>query len=160
MSDGSIQELRGATGFRGERVHFLWMRFARDRRGNFAVMFSLMAPVLIVLLGMGLDYLNALSHKTRWDTAADAAALRAVEAAEAYATANASGQSYTQLMQNAEVAGQAAGLAAFNANSGASSLTGSVTPSVAMSYAGTKFNVAVTYTASVGTYFGGLVGTN
>ncbi len=131
---------------------------ARDGRGNFAVMFALSAPVLIVLLGLGLDYLSGLSFKTRWDTAADAAALAAVQAAEAYVKANAATVAEPALVTNAEAAGVAAGRKAFHANAGASAATESVTPTVAMSQSGTQFTATATYAGAMGTHFGGLVG--
>ena len=33
-------------------------RYARDTRGNFTIMSALAAPVLIVFIGMGIDYLR------------------------------------------------------------------------------------------------------
>jgi Flp pilus assembly protein TadG len=131
---------------------------AHDGRGNFAVMFALSAPVLIVLLGLGLDYLSGLSFKTRWDTAADAAALASVQSAEAYVKANASIVTGPALVTNAEAAGVAAGLKAFHANAGASAATEAVTPTVAVSQSGTRFTGTAAYSGAMGTHFGGLVG--
>jgi len=58
--------------------------FARDAGGNFAMMFALAAPILILFVGMGVDYKVGLSDKARLDTSADAAALAAVNSAKAY----------------------------------------------------------------------------
>ena len=72
-------------------------------------MFALSAPVLLVFVGMGIDYLVGLSFKSRWDTAADAAAIAAVKAAEAYVTANAWTESTAALISGARAAGNAQG---------------------------------------------------
>jgi Flp pilus assembly protein TadG len=129
----------------------------KDRRGNFAVMFALTAPILILLIGMGLDFLVGLSFKSRWDAAADAAALAGNNAAIAYANANAATETTTQLVANAILAGEAAGLKAFNANAGISESTGKVTPNVVTTNSGTKFTTTASYTGSTTSFFGGLV---
>ena len=46
-------------------------------------MFALAAPVLIVFIGVGIDYKTSLSDKSRMDTAADAATIAAVNTAKA-----------------------------------------------------------------------------
>ena len=132
-------------------------RFCRNKRGNFAVIFALSAPVLILFAGMGADYLEGLSFKSRWDAAADAAALAAVQGAEDYAKANAT-QSASTLSAAAISAGQAQGYKAFKANAGVSESTGSVTPTMSVTQAGMTFTATANYSGSVATHFGGLVG--
>jgi Flp pilus assembly protein TadG len=51
------------------------IRFLADRRGNIAMMYALMLPVLLFGVGMAIDYTHAMQVKTKLDAAADAAAL-------------------------------------------------------------------------------------
>jgi len=129
-----------------------------DRRASFAVTFSLTVPVLVLLAGLGVDYLTGLSFKSRWDAAADAAALAAVQAADSYVKNNASTMASQTLMANAVSYGNTAGTQAFNANAGTSEATGSVTPTVVVSQSGNSFTATATYVGAVPTHFGGLVG--
>jgi len=132
----------------------------RDRTATFAVTFSLIVPILILLAGLGIDYLTGLSNKARWDSSADAAALAAVQAADVYVTANAAAMNSATLVTNAEAVAVTAGTQAFNANAGTSETTGTVTPTIVMSQSGTSFTAQVTYTGSVPTHFGPMVGVN
>src|SRR5262252_2669607 len=56
----------------------VFRRFARDRKGNFAVIFALSLVPTIYLSGMTIDYIQAASRRTKLDALADAAALAAV----------------------------------------------------------------------------------
>ena len=133
--------------------------FTRDRRGNFTILFALIAPLLVVIVGMGVDYYAALSDKSRLDTAADAAALAAVNTAKAYYATNAGSQSGTTLGNNAAAAGQAQGLKVFAANVGSTVLAGSVVPTISVpSPASLTFTASVSWTAQVTSHFGPLVG--
>jgi len=132
--------------------------FWRQQRANFTVMFALSAPVLVVFLGMGIDYVIGLSDKSRWDTAADAAAIGAVQSAEAYVTNNASSESGNSLTSDAIAAGEAEGYKLFKANAGSSEAAATVTPTVTVTISGATFNSTVTFSGSVGTHFGGFVG--
>jgi Flp pilus assembly protein TadG len=133
--------------------------FWRDRRANFAVMFALSAPILVVFIGMGIDFLVGLSFKSRWDTAADAAAIAAVKAAEAYVTANAHNESAAALISGAKAAGNAEGKQIFNVNAGACETAGTVTPLVdTENPSGTTFTATVSYTGTSPSHFGGSVG--
>jgi Flp pilus assembly protein TadG len=143
---------RSFLGLRGRRP--LW----RDRRGNFAVLFALSMPVIMIFLGMGVDFLTALSFKSRWDTAADAAAIASVEIAQNYVKANSSTQSTSVLNSNASAAGIAGGLKAFAANAGASVTTETVTPSVTVTMSGMSFTAVTSYTGTITSNFGGFVG--
>ncbi len=135
-------------------------RFFGDRRGNFAVLFALTAPIFVLIVGLGLDYLDGLTFKTRWDAAADFGALAAVKAAQAYASANAATQNAPDLQADASAAGSAAGLKAFNANAGASESNAVVTPQVTMTVTGSKFTATVSYAGTIKGNFGGWVGIN
>lgn len=133
-------------------------RYARDARGNFAIMFAFAAPVLIVFIGMGIDYKTALSDKSRMDTAADAAAIAAVNTAKAYFAANSASLSGSALSNAAIAAGIAQGEKVFAADMGPTLLVTPVTPGLTMTYSNLTFNSSVTWSGQVGTHFGGWVG--
>jgi Flp pilus assembly protein TadG len=136
-------------------IEALWS----DRRGNFAVLFALTAPLLVIIVGMGVDYYVGLSDKSRLDTAADAAALAAVNTAKAYYAANSGAQSGTTLQNNALAAGKAQGAKVFAANVGSVVLAGSVTPQITWQPStNLTFTVNVTWNAQVAAHFGPLVG--
>ena len=132
-------------------------RYARDSRGNFAIMFALAAPVLILFIGMGIDYKTALSDKSRMDTAADAAAIAAVNTAKAYFAANSASLSGSALSNAAIAAGIAQGDKVFAADKGPTLLVAPVTPVLTMTYSNLTFNSSVTWSGQVATHFGGLV---
>jgi hypothetical protein len=102
---------------------------------------------------MGVDYLTALSFKSRWDTAADTAALATIQAAEAYVSANPKASTAT-----VQTVSQAQGTKSFAANAAASESSESVTPQVNLSISGSVYTATVTYSGNVATHFGGLVG--
>src|SRR5450756_958984 len=59
-----------------------WLyRFAKDRKANVAVIAALTMVPIIFLLGMTLDFSQALRKKAQLDAAADAAAIAAVSPA-------------------------------------------------------------------------------
>ena len=134
--------------------------FLRDTRGNFAITFALTAPVLVLLIGMGIDFLNAYQNKTRMDAAADAAAIAAVSTAKAFFAANSSGSLTGQALVNAAIAaGQQQGKNAFNANIGSTNLVAppTVTINVPTPADGLTFTSSVTWSGYVPSNFGGLV---
>jgi Flp pilus assembly protein TadG len=149
--------------------HAAARRFARDARGNFAIMFAFTAPVLIVFIGMGVDYLVALSDKSRMDTAADAAAIAAVNSAVAYYKLNPKNETGTTLKNDAITAGKAQALSVFNVNMGATQvfataqLNGPVIPTIDICDAATPacgpltFNSSVTWSGKIAAHFGPLV---
>lgn len=55
--------------------------FLPDRRGNFAIMFAIVAPVLLIGVAGAIDYTRALNLQSNMQQAADAAALAAATAA-------------------------------------------------------------------------------
>lgn len=59
----------------------LLSRFVRDRKANIAVITALVMIPIIFLLGMTLDFTQALRKKQQLDAAADAAAIAAVRPA-------------------------------------------------------------------------------
>jgi Flp pilus assembly protein TadG len=60
------------------RARHLASRFARDVKGNLAILFSLTLVAFMFTGGMAIDYIRASSGKTSLQAAADAAALAAV----------------------------------------------------------------------------------
>ena len=54
------------------------IRFLADRRGNVAMMYALMLPVLMFGAGFAVDYTHAMQVQTKLDAAADAAVLAAL----------------------------------------------------------------------------------
>ena len=109
-------------------------RFARDRKANVAVIVALTMVPIIFLLGMTLDFTQALRKKEQLDAAADAAAIAAVRPA--------------MLMQTDAVA-QATAYSIFM--SAANSLSGLVavpTPTITVTDLGLQRTVSVTYTAA------------
>ena len=54
------------------------IRFLADRRGNVAMIYALMLPVLIFGAGFAIDYTHAMQIQTKLDAAADSAALAAL----------------------------------------------------------------------------------
>ncbi|MEI9926304.1 MAG: pilus assembly protein TadG-related protein [Bradyrhizobium sp.] len=108
-------------------------RFLMNRNGNIAVIFALTMVPLIFLLGMTLDFTQALRKKEQLDAAADAAAIAAVRPA--------------MLMQTDAVA-VATATAIFNST--ARSLTGLSaipTPTITVTDVGLQRTVSVSYNA-------------
>jgi Flp pilus assembly protein TadG len=119
-------------------------RFARDRKGNIAIIFALSVIPCIFLTGMGMDFASATQKRAILNAAADAAALAAVTPA---------------MMGQTDAAAQTAALNVFNAT--ASTVTGvtSTTPTVqsTTNATGTRV-VTVSYTAASTNSFPGVLG--
>jgi Flp pilus assembly protein TadG len=112
-----------------------WLhRFAGDRKANVAVIAALTMVPIIFLLGMTLDFTQALRKKEQLDAAADAAAIAAVRPA--------------MLMQTDSVAAATA-TAIFNST--AKSLSGLATvptPTIVVTDVGLARTVSVSYSAA------------
>jgi Flp pilus assembly protein TadG len=108
--------------------------FAGDRRGNVAMMFSLLAVPLIFVIGMAVDYGTAARLKSKLNAAADSAVLAAVTPA---------------MMGQSDTAASTAAAAMFNAEVvGLPRLIyDPTTLSVTVTPAGLGRNVTVAYTA-------------
>jgi Flp pilus assembly protein TadG len=118
--------------------------FARDRRGNVAMMFSLLAVPLIFVIGMAIDYGTAARLKSKLNAAADSAVLAAVTPA---------------MMGQSDTAASTAAAAMFNAEVvGLPRLKyDPTTLSVTVTPAGLGRNVKVAYTAQSQNLFGGIL---
>jgi Flp pilus assembly protein TadG len=124
-------------------VHFL-----RDRRGNVAMMYALMLPVLIFGAGFAIDYTHAQQVQTKLDAAADAAALAALTPSMMLQS-NTAAQTAAQNMFNAE-ASTISSLIATDTN-----LTVTVTNPTSSPLVR---NVTVTYTGANTNIFAGILG--
>jgi len=130
-------------------------RFFKERQGNVAILFSLSALVLVGIAGLGIDYYRALTLKARLDLAADAAAIAAINTAQAYIVANSSTQvnpTATALAQ-----GQAQALKVFKVNAG-STMNLAGTPTITVTRSGQTINATVLYTAVSPNTFGTIFG--
>ena len=78
--------------------------FLGDRRGNVAMMYALMLPVLIFGAGFAIDYTDASNVRTQLNAAADAAALAALTPGMMQQT-TATAQTAAQNMFNGQIAG-------------------------------------------------------
>jgi Flp pilus assembly protein TadG len=108
--------------------------FAIDRKANVAVIFALTIVPIIFLLGMTLDFTQALRKKEQLDAAADAAAIAAVRPA--------------MLMQTDAVA-QATAYAIFMSTANSlSGLTATPTPTITVTDVGLQRIVSVSYNAA------------
>ena len=112
-----------------------WLhRFAGDRKANVAVIAALTMVPIIFLLGMTLDFTQALRKKEQLDAAADAAAIAAVRPA--------------MLMQTDSVAAATA-TAIFNSTANSfSGLSAVPTPTITVTDVGLSRTVSVSYSAA------------
>jgi Flp pilus assembly protein TadG len=110
-------------------------RFARERRGNVAMIFALSIIPIIFLAGMGLDFATATQKRVKLNAAADAAALAAVSPT----MMSQSDAAATTAAQNLFKA-QAATVPQLN--------IANTQPTVTVSHTGLARNVTVSYTAN------------
>jgi Flp pilus assembly protein TadG len=119
-------------------------RFRSDRRGNIAVIFALTMVPTIYLLGMALDYTQALRKQGQLNAAADAAAIAAVRPA--------------MLLQTNSVA-QATATAVFGSTANSLAGLSSVpTPTITITNTGLQRTVTVSYSAQSVNNFPALLG--
>jgi Flp pilus assembly protein TadG len=122
----------------------------RDKRGNVAIIVALCLPFLLYGACFAIDFANASYVKQRLNQAADTAVL----AATSQSTATAFG-GYPSALANGFL--YARGLEVFSANS--ANLSVAVSPSLSVVAYGTNGVAAtLTYSTSVASYFGGLLG--
>ncbi len=146
-------------------------RFRHDASGATAIVFGLCLLPTIGVVGLGVDYMQGLSYKRRFDAAVDSAALAAIAGAQAYYTANQSTLSDSALNTGSVTAGQAQGGRAFAVNAGGYGNDFAITPKVVVTppnqvdpATGTlngarQFTSTATYTGAMPTNFGKLFGT-
>jgi len=119
-------------------------RFMADRSGNFAMIFAIAAPVLMLGVGMTIDFSNTVSYQQRLQAAADSAALAA-------ATAMVDGQSAS--------AAQTIGLNYFQANVPGYGYVQNAL-NVYTGQANSTATATVSYSTTQSTLFGALTGSN
>ena len=123
----------------------LFRRFAKDRRGNVAMIFGLTAIPLIFAVGMAVDYGNNARKWSQLNAAADAAALAAVTPA---------------MMASPDATAKTAALDIFTAQANTISniVPASWATTVTITDSGLTRKVDVAYTAQVYNVFGGVLG--
>lgn len=109
-------------------------RFGRDRKANVAVIAALTMVPIIFLLGMTLDFTQAMRKKEQLDAAADAAAIAAVRPA--------------MLMQSDTVASDTAMAIFMSVANSMQGLTSAPTPTISVTDSGLSRTVSVSYNAS------------
>jgi Flp pilus assembly protein TadG len=138
------------------RLRALIANFRSNSRGNVAVISALAALPMIAAAGCAIDYTNASMVKTKLQAAADAAALATVSVNSSVITTAKSmtksgtisgGSTYATNFYNAN-------LTTSPEDTGYSSLT----PTATVTLSGTTITAVVNYTASVSTYFMGIMG--
>ncbi|MCP3368903.1 TadE/TadG family type IV pilus assembly protein [Bradyrhizobium cajani] len=120
------------------------LRFATDRKANVAVIFALMMVPTIFLLGMALDYTQALRKREQLNAAADAAAIAAVRPA--------------MLTQTDKAVVKATAEAVFAAKANLAGLSATPTPTVNIVDSGLARTITVSYTAQSINNFPGVLG--
>jgi Flp pilus assembly protein TadG len=112
-----------------------WLnRFARDRKANVAVIAALTMVPIIFLLGMTLDFSQALRKKAQLDAAADAAAIAAVRPA--------------MLMQSDSVAQSTANAIFMSVANNIPGLVATPSPTITITDSGLQRTVSVSYNAA------------
>jgi Flp pilus assembly protein TadG len=108
-------------------------RFVGDRKANVAVIFAIMMVPTIYLLGMAMDYTQALRKQNQLDAAADAAAVAAVR---------------PQMLQQSDANAQATALAVFQSTANSlPGLTAVPTPTITITDTGLQRTITVSYNA-------------
>jgi Flp pilus assembly protein TadG len=123
-------------------------RFLANRRGNVAMMYALMLPVLMFGAGFAIDYTHAMQVQTELDAAADAAVLAALT---------------PSMMQQSNAAAQTAATNLFNAQANAqgSLIAADTVVTVTVTNPNNNSlirNVAVSYTAANQNIFASVLG--
>ena len=130
--------------------------WARDRRGNVAMLFGLAALPLIGVIGLSIDYGYMLSVKAKLDLAADAAAVAGATGVNSYFSAYTGSSNPTTA---AIAAAQSQATAQFNSNKGVILANGTLTlntPNIALT--NTTVTSQVSYTYSMPTFFMAVLG--
>jgi Flp pilus assembly protein TadG len=117
-----------------DRLKTLIGRFRRDRKANIAVIAALTMVPIIFLLGMTLDFTQALRKKEQLDAAADAAVIAAVRPA--------------MLIQSDAVAQSTANAIFMSVANAIPGLVATPTPTITITDSGLQRTVSVSYNAA------------
>ncbi|MGC1301009.1 MAG: TadE/TadG family type IV pilus assembly protein [Caulobacteraceae bacterium] len=140
------------------RMGNLFASFRQDRRGNIAMMTALIAIPLILAAGGTTDLAMMMFAKTQMQDTADAAGLAAVNAANAYLSAQ-STVGAAQIAQ-AQTVAQTTAASYIAANSSNIALTAPLTPTTTTSVTNGGVTVQVNFTGSKPAIFLPLIGVN
>ena len=138
-------------------------RFHAARRGNIAIMTAFLMMPIMGLMGLAVDYGNALFVKSRLDQAAQAAATAAAATARnMMQSLDRTVAGFDQNARDADAAreGNAVGGNIFGAQFGTLNNGVANTPTVSVKRVGNTFTATVTYSASLNTYFARMFGVN
>ena len=131
-------------------------RFHAARRGNVAVMTAVLMMPIMGLMGLAVDYGNAVFVKSRLDQAAQAAATAAATAARNWvqsADRTAPGYNQNTVDANAAAEGKDIGVKIFKAQFGDVSNGTWNAPTVSVTRVSNTFTAQVVYSATLNTYF-------
>jgi len=124
--------------------------FWKDKSGNFAIMFALSAPVMLVGLAITIDYSNAVTMNQRVQAAADSAALAATTAM-ANSITNGTPLTVTQA--------QTIATNFFNSNAPAQAVSAETSPpGASTSVTSNSVTTVVTYSGAPPTLLSGILG--
>ena len=154
----SLQDKAPANIFGFKR---LARRFHAARRGNIAMMTAFLMMPIMGLMGLAVDYGNALYVKSRLDQAAQAAATAAAATARNYMQSlDRSLSDYNQNTKDAEAVseGNFVGGQIFGAQFGELRNGEKDTPTVSVKRVGNTYTATVAYNARLNTYFARLFG--
>jgi len=138
-------------------------RFHAARRGNIALMTALLMMPIMGLMGLAVDYGNALFVKSRLDQSAQAAATAAATAARNWAQAadrSLAGYNQNSIDTRAGLEGSSVGSSVFDAQLGTIVNGNRGSPTVTVSRLGNTYTAQVQYNATLNTYFAHLFGVN
>jgi Flp pilus assembly protein TadG len=154
MAEANKEQLRFAS--RLARARALLASFRSSKRGNVAIICALCAIPLVSAVGCVVDYSMASMIKTKLQAAADAAALATVSVNSSVVTTakNMSGSGAVSSGSTTATNYFNANLTTAPADTGYASLTSSAT----VTKSGQVVTAAVTFSASVPTYFMGVIG--
>jgi Flp pilus assembly protein TadG len=134
----------------------IFLELADDRRGVVAIVFAMLLTVIIVSVGIGIDYTTSATVRTQLQNATDAAAIAGARAASSYLSTNGYSSS---TIPAASTTGSTAATNAFNANVQSLTLASSATASPTMAITSTSnISAVVAATAVVPTSFMSIVG--
>ncbi|MGO9430614.1 TadE/TadG family type IV pilus assembly protein, partial [Rhodoblastus sp.] len=131
------------------RLHRRIAALFLQKSGSVAIMFALSSLAVILFVGLALDYGRAIASKGVLNTAADAAALAALAAAE---SDYAKGLPASQMVSD----GQAAAQRAFIVNAGSIYANLAQAPTIAVAQTGRTINATINYQANSPNLFGNL----
>ncbi len=120
-----------------------------QKSGSVAILFALSSLAVFLFAGLALDYGRAIASKSVLNTAADAAALAALAAAE---SAYAKGLPASQMISD----GQAAAQRAYVVNAGSNYANLAQAPTIAVVQSGRTINATINYQANSPNLFGNL----